>query len=150
MGKNNAIFITINNRQKDYFSCIKCIDNILSANIYTDFKQSFNIRIMKYSENTISPSKLEEPLRNNDISTSITEVKQTTDKLFDNIHFHLRIKLNNDDSYTYFNLHYLALLIEYYRNLVEQKRLSIFIIPDTDVNQYPFYSNDTKGVISDT
>ena len=150
MGKNNAIFITLENYKKDYYDCIKCIDKILKTNLYFDFRKRFNIKIMKYSGNTIAPNKLEEPLRNNDISTSVTEVIQTTDETFDNIHFHLRIHLNNEDGDTLSNLHYLALLIEYYRELVDQKRLSVFIIPDTGVNQYPFYSNETKDGISET
>lgn len=149
MGKNNILFIKTENLKKDVYRYIDFLNALLSDNtpkkIFESNKQELNIAIKRYVESNIIPAKIEEPLDNNNITSSIIDVDNIDNDVFKDIHIHFRIYLNQKGrEQQMMQLHYLSLILEKYSDLVTKRRLSIFIVPDTKVIEYPFYDDKTS------
>ena len=146
MGKNNVVYITIDNYKDNYYKCINYIKEILNnsaLNMTFQEENNLNILIKKYTRNNIIPSKLEEPLDNVNILSSVEDVVEINESIYKNIHFHIRVNLRNDSTIERMcQLHYLALLLENYSDLVRKRRLSVFLIPNTDIKEYPYYDEN--------
>lgn len=149
MSSKYAIFITFKNHYNDYVESVKTLDMIFQNSLNNPV--NVNIEVMKYKSNVIVANKLEEPLDGEDINSSRSVIE--TEKwgnnqahFFSKAHIHLRIQYDNIDLNDYLkNLHYLSLVLCKYRNLISQRRLSVFLIPRTGC-EYPF----SKGNTTDT
>ncbi len=136
-----TIVFEIKNKKEDYVNCAQAIEQIINQNY--NFNKASNIKIIKTTNNNMPFNKLEEPLDGRNISSSFCVVEPTKHKTIlednkDNIKFHIRVKFPQDINIE--NLHYLALLISKYKFLVNEKNLSVFLIPRTSC-EYPFEKN---------
>ena len=149
MEKNIAVFLDIKNCYRDYASCMQTIDSILLNGIIQN-KHTLKISIKKYNNPTIVASKLEEPLNGEDISSSIIDISHhnISSIALKNAHFHIRVHKQSDHLPTYLmNLHYIAmLLVKYSHSLVKEKRISVFLVPESG-EIYPFnFDNDSMHI----
>ncbi|WP_293973433.1 hypothetical protein [uncultured Ruminococcus sp.] len=148
MGKNNVVFITIDNIKEDYYRCINYIKAVLehkSSKMIQEKERNLRTSIKQYLRNNIVPAKLEEPLDNENISSSIKDLNYISENIYENIHFHIRVIMSSEVGIERMcHLHYLGLLLENFSDLVLNKRLSVFIMPNTGINVYPFY--DTNSI----
>lgn len=149
MQKDIAIFIDINNKYENYSLCVKAIDSIINYGVIIN-QNDIKISAVKYSNSTIVANKLEEPLDGEDISSSIKNVSVDilSNTIIKNAHIHIRIHKTNETMHSYLkNLHYIALIITKYNNtLVKNKRLSIFLVPESG-NVYPFGSDEVDNIL---
>ena len=149
MGKNNILFIEFENACEEYYKCIEYMDRILSSEfperLFEAAAHNLKTSVKQYSGSNIVPAKIEEPLDNERISSSITNVKNVDSSCFDKIHFHIRIILTQGvREQQMMQLHYLALVLERYSPLISENRLSVFIMPNTSVKSYPYYDSTTS------
>ena len=149
MGKNNILFIEFENACEEYYKCIEYMDRILSSEfperLFEAAAHNLKTSVKQYRGSNIVPAKIEEPLDNERISSSITDVKNVDSSCFDKIHFHIRIILTQGvREQQMMQLHYLALVLERYSPLISENRLSVFIMPNTGVKSYPYYDSTTS------
>lgn len=146
----------IGNNCSDY---TLCMDIMKADNIYRRILECYEkvetikISVKEYKNSSISVVKLEEPIDGEDMSSSVRDIpeiewKANNYKIFDKIHFHIRIHSDNLPKNEYLkNLHYLSLLILQHQGLIKERRLSIFLVPSTG-ESYPFTSSDNNIDIS--
>ena len=91
MGKNNILFIEFENACEEYYKCIHYMDQILSSEfperLFEAAAHDLKTSVKQYRGSNIVPAKIEEPLDNERISSSITDVKNVDSSCFDKIHF---------------------------------------------------------------
>lgn len=136
-----TIFLEVKNRKEDYIECSKTIERILNKKY--KFDEADNIKIVNIKNKNMPFNKLEEPIDGKNMSSSFNEIKSSNykDIIQDNgmnMNFHIRVHFSQDINIE--NLHYLALLISKYKNLIEDKKLSVFLVPRTS-SVYPFEKN---------
>lgn len=142
MSKRNIIFIEIENNRRGYFDCMKFIERVLQNQIIDVEGLEINVSIYEYDGNKIVSDKLEEPLKNDDISSSIITVRDVTSEVLENIHFHIRVCIGDEVDISLMNgFHYLALTLEKFDNLIVEGRFSVFLLPN--YKTYPFYNPAT-------
>lgn len=146
-----ALFIDINNEKNDYVCCSHFIEEVCKKSYNFSYTQIFedldfcrNFVIKKPVSPNLIINKLEEPLVGyNSESSAITvpeEIWADDPKdYFTDIHFHIRINFYGYDNFD--ELHYLAMLINNFKNLVKDERLSVFLEPKTG-DKYPYEFNN--------
>lgn len=146
MAKNHSIFITIKNQYQEYVECLKTIDNIKSCMF--NASDVVDVNVIRYKSGSIIANKLEEPLDGENINSSVSIVANSEwlknqKSIFSDSHIHLRVLYDNSDLSDYLkNLHYLSLILCKHKDLILEKRFSVFLVPRTGV-EYPF-SNGEK------
>ena len=148
---STVVYINIQNQYEDYAKCAKFLTLILNAEENSEIPD-LNITLKKYPYNTVSATKLEDPLFEDpdekpleDITSAPLSLKEL--RRFARIaHFHIRVHVGPHEGTEFLhNLHYLALLSLKFNFLAEQKRISVFLVPNTG-EEYPFGGEkvDTK------
>lgn len=143
MQKRHVLIMTINNMHQDYVNCMHAIDDIVGSK--TDFLSTINCKFYSSIYSRVIVNKLDEPLNQNSEENTYLNPEKFPEEANDTLkecHIHIRILYNNSNINEYMlNLHYIPLILYKYRNLVENRRLSFFLVPRTS-NTYPYADKD--------
>ena len=149
---NIVVYINVNNRYEDYAKCAKLITLIMNNEENGEIPD-LTIRLKDYPYTSVSATKLEDPLNEDpnkktleDITPPELSLKELR-KYAHTAHFHIRVHMSYQErTGVLCNLHYLALLSLKLNFLAEQKRISVFFVPNTG-EEYPFggESTDTES-----
>lgn len=143
MPKKYVLILTINNVHQDYVNCMNAIDDIIVSK--TDLLSTMDCKLYSSRYSRVIVNKLDEPL-NQDSEENTYLVPEKLPKEFNDTfkecHIHIRISYKNSDINEYLlNLHYIPLILYKFRDLVESRRLSFFLVPRYS-DTYPYADKD--------
>ncbi len=141
-----VMYLEAKNILTDYVKCSKLIELFseqktkIDVNKLSDLLRQKIVSIKRCHNKNLPFAKLEEPLQDNNILSSVEDIDENillnnSSEILKNIHFHIRIHFEKEINII--NLHYLVLLLQMHNYLIDEHRLSVFLVPRT-ASEYPF------------